>query len=131
MGLLSRDAILAAQDGQFEDVECPEWGGTVRIRALTGRQRDEFECYVSGTRRGSKRLNLDNLRAKLVSMTAVDEAGVLLFSAADAYALGDKAARVLDRLVEVAQRLAGLSEADVEELVEDFGAAPSGVSSTV
>ena len=32
LNLLSRDAILQAQDLPHEDVEVPEWGGMVRVR---------------------------------------------------------------------------------------------------
>ena len=44
MTLLSKTAILAAQDLQTEDVEVPEWGGAVRVRSFTGRERDAFEA---------------------------------------------------------------------------------------
>ena len=44
MTLLSKTAILAAQDLQTEDVEVPEWGGAVRVRSFTGRERDVFEA---------------------------------------------------------------------------------------
>ena len=42
MSLLSKEAILAAQDLPSEDVEVPEWGGTVRVRGLDGKGRDEY-----------------------------------------------------------------------------------------
>ncbi len=34
MTLISKTAILAAQDLQTEDVEVPEWGGAVRVRVV-------------------------------------------------------------------------------------------------
>ena len=40
MTLLSKSAILCANDLQTEDVDVPEWGGTVRVRSFTGRERD-------------------------------------------------------------------------------------------
>jgi hypothetical protein len=41
---LTRDAILQAPDLQGEDVAVPEWGGTVRVRGLSGAQRDAYEA---------------------------------------------------------------------------------------
>lgn len=35
MELLDKAAILAAEDRQYEDVEVPAWGGTVRVAQLT------------------------------------------------------------------------------------------------
>jgi hypothetical protein len=35
MTLLSKSAILCANDLQTEDVEVPEWGGVVRLRSFT------------------------------------------------------------------------------------------------
>jgi len=46
MGLLTRDAILEAQDLQHEEVYIPEWGGSVRVRTLTGAERDAFEQSI-------------------------------------------------------------------------------------
>ena len=46
MTLLSKTAILCANDLQTEDVEVPEWGGAVRVRSFTGRERDAFEASM-------------------------------------------------------------------------------------
>ena len=46
MSLLSKTAILTANDLQTEDVEVPEWGGAVRVRSFTGRERDAFESSM-------------------------------------------------------------------------------------
>jgi len=46
--LLTKDAILAAEDAVFEDVHVSEWGGTVRVKALSGLERDRFEALITG-----------------------------------------------------------------------------------
>ena len=114
--LLTREQILAAVDIQHEDVEVPEWGGTVRVVGLSGADRDAFEQAI--TERKGKRVNVNmaNIRAKLVSRSLVGEDGILLFQESDIEALGKKSAAALDRVFSVAQRLSGLSDADVEEL---------------
>lgn len=120
MAYLTRDVILEAEDLLYEDVEVPEWGGTVRVRGMTGAERDAFESEVVEQRGKKARLNMQNFRAKLVARSVVDEEGKRLFSDKDAHNLGKKSAAALDRVFGVAQRLSGLSDKDVEELVENF-----------
>lgn len=130
MGYLTRDAILAAEDRTFEDVPCPEWGGTVRLRSITGAQRDSYEQSLMQKRGGSKEMNLRNARAKLIVLCAVDESGRPMFSEDDLAALGRKNARPLDRLFDACRKLAGLSDNDVDELVEDFDETQGDASAT-
>lgn len=126
MSLLDRTAILGADDRRTEDVAVPEWGGTVRVRALSGAERDAYEAGIVSLRAdGSKAVNMKNLRGRLVSLSCVDEAGNRIFTDEDAVALGDKSASALERVFDVARRLSGLSEDDVDELAEGFGDAPS------
>jgi hypothetical protein len=131
MSLLSKDAILAAEDRRTCDVDVPEWGGTVRVRALSGAERDAYEIALAGVRPdGTARPNLVNVRARLVAMAVVDEDGKRLFTDRDAAALGEKSAQAMDRVFVAAQRLSGLSQGDVEELTEAFTSAPSEASTS-
>jgi hypothetical protein len=124
--LLSREQILGADDRRTEDVAVPEWGGTVRVRALSGAERDAYEASIVTVRPdGSSRVSLKNLRGRLVSLSVVDEEGNRVFSEEDAVALGEKSASALERVFDVARRLSGLSEDDVAELAEGFEPAPS------
>ena len=115
--LLTRDSILNADDLPFEDVHVPEWGGMVRVRTLTGRERDEFEAGILSGPTGERIVVHDNLRARLVSLTVVDEKGKRVFTTKDMEPLGLKSAAALDRIFSVSMRLNGLSDVDVEELV--------------
>ncbi|MDT0305061.1 hypothetical protein [Streptomonospora wellingtoniae] len=112
--LLSRDQILGADDAQYDHVDVPEWGGRVRIRSLTGTERDKFESEIAGN---TKRLKLDNVRAKFVAKSVVDAQGNQVFSTADVAALGRKNAAVLNRVFEACQKLSGLTDDDVDELL--------------
>lgn len=126
MALLSREAVLGAADRKTEDVAVPEWGGTVRVRALSGVERDAYEAGIVQLRAdGSRSVNMRNLRGRLVSLSCIDEEGRRLFTDEDAIALGDKSASALERVFDAARKLSGLSEGDVEELAEGFDAAPS------
>ncbi len=125
MGYLSRDEILNAEDRQFDEVDCPEWGGAVRLRSISGRQRDEYEQSMIEQRGNDRKMNLRNARAKLVVLCAVDEAGNPLFTSEDLRRLSSKNAKPLDRLFSAAQKLCGLTEDDLKDLTENFGEAPS------
>ena len=129
--LLSRDQILQADDLQTEDVEVPEWGGSVRVRGLLGSERDAFEASMVHMRgNGQRELRLANMRARLVVMSVVDENGRRMFTDADVKALGDKSAAALDRVFDAARKLSRLTNRDVAELTEDFVSAPNGASTS-
>jgi hypothetical protein len=124
MAILTREAILAAQDISRELVEVPEWGGEVLVRGLTGQERDKFEASTIQQRGNNQSINLQNLRAKLCSLAVCDENGKRVFTDMDVAALGQKSASALDRVYEVAKRLAGLGEVDVEELTKGLEESP-------
>jgi hypothetical protein len=116
MGLLNRNQILAADDLPFEDVEVPEWGGTVRARTMTGFERDAWEAGITVVKDGKSTVDPTNFRAKLVAITVVDEEGNRLFSDSDAFDLGKKNGAALDRVYSVSRRLNGITSEDEKEL---------------
>jgi len=124
MGFLSRAQIFEAEDRQYDTVPCPEWGGDVRLRSITGAQRDAYEQSMVEQRGNDRKVNVRNARAKLIVLCAVDEDGRQLFTSEDVRALGAKNARPLDRLFDACQALVGLSENDIEEMTENFGQTP-------
>lgn len=119
---LSREEILKARERRTEDVPIPEWDGAVRVRGLSAAERDRWEQsnLQERGRKGGYRLRLENARARLVALTAVDvESGALLFSEEDTRALGEAEAAVIDRLYEAAARLSGITEEDLDELLKN------------
>lgn len=120
---LTREEILSKQDRSFSVVNCPEWGGKVRLQSLTGAERDQFEESILGAKNkdGSREVVTKNLRAKLVALSAVDQDGKRIFNFEDMAALGEKNAAPLDRLFAAAQKLSGISKDDVEELTKNSG----------
>lgn len=101
-----REQIQAAVDLQKECVEVPEWGVTVWVRSLTGKERDEFEARLV-TDNGKRVAELSGLRSALLLCTVVDEDGKNIFAPGDEAWLDQKNGQVLDRLASVAIRLAG------------------------
>ena len=129
MAVLDRNAILGAKDLPSETVDVPEWGGQVIVRTLTGEERDQYESsMIDIVGEGSRRQavpNMENLRATLCALTIVDDEGERLFTTDDIIELGHKSASALDKIFEVARRLSGLSEADIEELAQGLEPTPS------
>lgn len=123
--LLSREDIIGSDDRKTQDVAVPEWGGDVRVKALSGAERDAYELSLVIVTGNTATTKLDNVRAKLVAYSCVDEEGNRLFSEEDIVALGEKSAAALQRVFDVARKLSGLTDEDVEELAEGFGDAPS------
>lgn len=111
MAELSADAILGADDVVIESVPCPEWGGEVYVKSMTGAERDEFE---KGLRRNGD-LDLTNARARLLVRVIVNQGGTRKFSDVQAPALGKKNAAVISRIYDVAARLSGLSDDEQAE----------------
>lgn len=124
--LLSKDAILAAEDLKTEVVEVPEWGGAVTVRSMTGVDRDAFESSINriekdaNTGQDKQVRDLENFRARLCAATMVNAKGLLLFpNPEDVVKLGKKNSRALDRVMKVAQRLNGIGAEDVEQLIKN------------
>jgi len=118
MTYLSAEQILGAVDLAHEDVDVPEWGGTVRVREMPGTERDKFESQFVGKDGASIRSEgLEGFRARLAAASIVDADGKQLFrSPAEVKRLGEKSARALQRVCEAAMRLSAMSEDDVKEL---------------
>lgn len=132
MALLTRDAIFVKNDLETRTVDVPEWGGQVIVRGLTGTERDMLEqSVVNVTAKGGQRMNLTNLRAKLVAMACVNEDGTRMFRDEDVAMLGTKSGAALDRIYDVAAALSGIGDRDVEELLGNSGSGPNEGSTSV
>lgn len=114
--LLTIDQIRSAPADIYEDVQVPEWSGTVRVKALTAKERDAFEAGLVTGKGRNRKVSLDNIRAQLVVASVVDENGNQMFKRADADWLGDQSAAAINRVYDVAGRLSGVSDDDLEEL---------------
>ena len=131
MALLTKQDIINANDISTEDVAVPEWGGTVRVRTLTAKERDAFEAGLSTGEGKKRKADLVNIRAKLVGLCCVDESGARVFTDSEMLMLGTKSAAAVDRVFTVCQRLNGLSNEDVEDLEKNSVPAPVGNSPSI
>lgn len=126
---LNRNAILAIDDIQTETLEVPGWGGSVIVRGMTGKQRDEFEQFITQGKANGK-INNSNIRARLVSMCLVDENNDFLFTPKDIDALGQKNAIALDAIFDVGMKLSGIRDGEAGEVEENFPLDHSGNSTS-
>lgn len=130
---LSAEQILNADDLTIEDVPVPGWGGIVRVKGMSGTERDRFEAGFLGNNMKAlpKDKALEFYRARIVAACLVDGAGNKMFrSPGEIKRLSEKSAEALELVVDVANRLSGLSKEDVEELTGNSDAAPSGSSTS-
>lgn len=118
MAALTKNAIVAAVDLTKERADVPEWGGYVYVSSMTGTDRDAWESeIISVGENGTAKQTLDNIRAKLLSKTIVNDNGDRIFD--DPVELGKKSGAVLGRLFEVAKKLNAVSNDDVDELAKN------------
>ena len=116
MTLLTKDQILKADDRSHEDVDVPEWGGSVRLIAMAACERDAFEASMLNSKGKGDKQKLKNFRARFISRCIVDADNNCLFSDKDLVELGKKSAAPISRIFDICQRLNGMTDKDVEEL---------------
>jgi len=110
--ILTRDSIVKAKDYTIEEVEVPEWGGVVRLRSLTGKDRDEYESAIvdssSSPGKPDARVDIRGLKALLLSMAIVDENDEKMFDKKEVDILNSKSAKVIEMLWNKAQEMNGI-----------------------
>lgn len=113
---LSKEQIAAKPDLPIQTVEVPEWEGSVRMRTLSGAERDDFEQAIHNQSRPDGKMQLKQLKATLVSLCLVDEEGEQMFNAEE---LNEKSAKVLNDLFFVASKMNGIAAEEVDEMVKN------------
>ena len=116
MKLLTKDQILGADDRDSQEVDVPEWGGSVRIAAMTAAERDAFEASMLDTKGKGDAKRLQNFRARFIASCIVDEDNNRLFSDKDIVALGKKSSAPVSKLFDDCRKLNGMTDEDVAEI---------------
>ena len=117
--------VFAADDLTPEWIDIPQWDGGLFVRPMTGLERDTYEQSLVKGKGPNREFNIANARAKLVVLVAVDENDKPIFTKGDVKRLGEKSSAALNLIFELATKQSGMSEADIEELTEDFVDDPS------
>lgn len=123
---LSKDDFFSdrAVTLDVESLDIPELGGTVYVKAMSGKQRDAFESWALSDK-GPR-----NIRGKAAARCLCDASGNRLFSDSDAARLGEIKVSILQRIFAVIQRLSGLTKEDVDELEQASGVQEAGAGSS-
>jgi len=115
--MLSKSDILTAKDIESEVVKVPEWNGEVMVYGLTLAEKDIWtdSIIVDG------KATMDGATTRLCALCIRDEKGKAIFTSHDITALSAKSAKALDRIFQVAQRLSGIGQEEIEETVKNSG----------
>src|SRR5690242_9615441 len=93
MAALTRDAIFACDDLPRKEIEVPEWGGSIYIRAHTIREAELLERIDDHAEQGT-------YLAYIVGLCAVDADGKQLFAPDDVSAIAEKSRSAVKRIAE-------------------------------
>lgn len=121
MSSLSREAFLRPAKVNVVEVPVPELGGSVFVKGMTAKDRSRFETQFQLSSGKSNTRKMKEIRERLVIACLCDEEGVLLLQDSDVDAVGSQPAAVIERIVEAAQKVCGMSNDDVEDLAKNSG----------
>ena len=108
--MLNRDSILNFEDITTEEVKVPEWGGVLKVKTMTGIERQNYYKSLAD------KTDQKSVMAALTVACAVDDEGNHIFKAEDIIDLSKKSAIPLTRIFEKAASLNGLTQKAVDDL---------------
>lgn len=115
--MFTKEELLAAKVAR-ESVPVKVNGktGTVWVRGMTGTERDSWEQTVFAKRKGAKDEVYPYYRASLIVRSVCDDKGARLFSDEDIVRVSEMPADILDDIYDVAARLSGISQEEVDRI---------------
>lgn len=116
---LTRDAFLKPAEIPMEEVPIPELGGSVWIKGMTAKGRAEFERQFQTGSGKQHKGRIGEVRERLMVACCCDKDGNQIFQTDDVAAIGLQRVDIIERCVNVAMRLCGMSETDVESLAKN------------
>jgi len=119
MTLLDKQQIIDVDDVVYEDIEVEEWGGSVRVRVLTGTERDKWEQECINRTGPNNKVRIGQLKVGLLAATLINEEGELLFSQKELTVLNSKSSAVIQRLFKQVQRVSAIGDEAVDELAKN------------
>jgi hypothetical protein len=101
-----RDTILNANDLKEELVEVPEWGCSILVRSMTGKERSNLFSVAIDAK---GKLDFEKAYPVIIIASAFDpETKEKVFTTADMELLNGKNAGAMEKVAKVAMRLSGL-----------------------
>jgi hypothetical protein len=115
---LTREQILSNKSFRSKTIEIPEWGGEVRLKAMSGADREAMESVVSEDVGGKLQIKKGvSYMAEMLLRTWCDDDGNLLFKPDEINLIQEKDSVILARIFKVAAEVNGLS-GDEEKVIE-------------
>ena len=104
-----------------ERVPVPEWNRWVFIRTISAAERDAFDARSVQRRGDDVTTNLQNYRARLSALCMCEEGGAVLFADPEAGAvkIGQSDSKAVQRLFDVACRVNGIGQGEVDAAVKN------------
>jgi hypothetical protein len=93
--------------------------GLIWVYGLESGEKDEYENSAYDYQRQSDSVKLKNARARLLQMTVRNQHGQRLFAEKDMGKLAALPAAVADPILDVARKLSGMREGEIEQLVKN------------
>ena len=124
MSQLTKEQILAINP-KLEEVEVPEWGGSVFIRPITLAEQAKLADLGNKFEKSPVVDRMKNITLRLVQWAVSDADGCSLFDAKDLELLMNKSASAFLRLQDAILKLSGLTEESRKELEKNLQSAPS------
>jgi len=124
MRVLTKEDILATEV-ETKVVEVPEWGGSVRIKVMSGVERDQFDKWLASKPEDSA---MEGMKVRICALCLVDENGERMFEDADIEVLAKKSGAALSRIFMIAQEMNYLLAGSIEEVAGESEPGQSGDS---
>ena len=116
--VISRDQFLSLKQQRRIDVPVPELGNghVIPVWGMSARERTDFERSLTMKSGKPSEERQQEIRERLLVRCCRDDEGQPLFTMDDVKGIGEVNADVVERVVNVAMKLAGMTGADIEEL---------------
>lgn len=118
MTVVTRELFLSPSKVPTERVPLPEFGegAYINVHGMTAKARGQFEqqFQTKGGKQSARRLQ--EVRQRLLVACCRDDEGNPVFTPDDIDAIGEQSSAVVERIVNVAMRLCGMKDDDIETL---------------
>jgi len=120
--------LLTPVERPKEVVELPELGEgvSVIVTGMTAKERSEFDQQFVSRKGEPMKKRIAEGRERIVVACCRTEDGQRLFTQDDVVQLGKQSCSVIERIVNVAQRLSGMTKDELENAVKNSEETPDG-----
>jgi hypothetical protein len=116
---ITRETLLKPLPVDIEEVSIPEMGGSVWIKGMTVRERNMFERQFQSQKGERLQKRMSEIRQRMLVACVCNKKGEPLLTKHDIEEIGKQRADIVERLVTVAQRVCGWSDADVDDMAKN------------